>query len=456
MSSPPDLRQALPQVDRLVRDLHDRPTCGALSPAVLTGLVESAISELREKVASKQAGLQEIQALPDAVESRAAALLAAGPRAVINATGVLIHTNLGRAPLGELLDEEARRAMSGYSTLEFDLASGQRGKRDDFFVPHLQALFPGCSALAVNNCAAAMLLALNTFSAGKETILSRGELIEIGEGFRVPDIFSASGAKLCEVGTTNRTRLADYEDAINADSALLLRVHRSNFTQSGFVESTSTHDLARLAAQRTLVSGVDLGGGLLAAEFLPVAEETVQENLAAGADFIAFSGDKLFGGPQAGIVVGKPGIILRMRKNPLYRALRLGKQSVLLLNGTLRNYLRGQLPPALTAAALPAEELRRRCEILLHAAEHNTGLKASIVAGESRVGGGAAPDAVLPTPEISLSHSRLSPDKFLAVLRANDPPIIARIIDNAVRLNPRTLLNEEEIEIVTRCIAGLS
>lgn len=448
MSSPYDPRQALPQVDRLVRDLRDRPACGSLSPAVLTGLVEAAIRELREKIAVAQGEQPEIQALPDAIEARAAALLAPGPRAVINATGILIHTNLGRAPLGELQADEVRRALAGYSTLEFSLATGQRGRRDDFFVPHLQALFPGCGALAVNNCAAAMLLALNTFSHGKETILSRGELIEIGEGFRVPDIFSASGARLREVGTTNRTRIADYAEAIGADSALLLRVHRSNFIQTGFVESTSTPALAQLAASRKLISGVDLGGGLLAAEFLPVAEETVQENLAGGADFVAFSGDKLLGGPQAGIVIGKPEIIARMRKNPLYRALRMGKQSVLLLNAALRNYLRGQLPPALAAARWSTEELQRRCDLLLHAARQNPALKAALITGESRIGGGAAPDAMLPTPEISLIHSRLSPDKFLAALRASVTPVIARIVDNAVRINPRTLLTGEEISFL--------
>ena len=301
-----------------------------------------------------------------------------------------------------------------------------------------------------------MLLALNTFSAGKETILSRGELIEIGEGFRVPDIFAASGATLREVGTTNRTRLADYAEAIGAESALLLRVHRSNFSQTGFVESTSTNELAKLAATRQLVCGVDLGGGLLAAEFLPMAEETVQENLASGADFVAFSGDKLLGGPQAGMVIGKPEIIARMRKNPLYRALRLGKQSVLLLNAALRNYLRGQLPPALAAAQLSTEELQRRCDLLLHAAQNNPALKSAVIAGESRIGGGAAPDAVLPTPELALTHSRLSPDRLLSALRACDPPIIARIVDDAVRLNPRTLLNEKEITAVANCLSGLS
>jgi L-seryl-tRNA(Ser) seleniumtransferase len=417
----------------------------AIDPAVLSGIAAQEIAALRVALRKGNAGEKELAELPARIADKARKLLAPGPKAVINATGILVHTNLGRAPLGALLDESALTALAGYSTLEFDLASGERGRRDQFFVPHLEALFPGHSALVVNNCAAAMLLALNTFSAGKETVISRGELIEIGESFRVPDIFEKSGAILREVGATNRTRIGDYRKAIGKQTAMLLRVHRSNFEQRGFVESATTAELVALAKKMKLIAGVDLGGGLIDTDFLPLREETIRENLAAGAQFVAFSGDKLLGGPQAGIIVGQPAVIAAMRKNPLYRALRLGKETVLLLNAVLRHYLQGRLPPALAAAGRSHAELQLRCEKLAAAASRNPSLKAGIVAGESRIGGGAAPDAALATPEVALAHSGLSAAKLLQKLREQNPPVIARIVENKVRLNPRTLLDDTEI-----------
>lgn len=454
-SAPKTALAKLPQVDRLCRELRIAPGLAVLDPAVLTGIVTQEIAALRAELKQGKAGDAELAGLSARIANRARALLMPGPRAVINATGILVHTNLGRAPLGELLDDNARTALAGYSNLEFDLASGERGRRDQFFVPHLEALFPGHSALAVNNCAAAMLLALNTFSEGKETVISRGELIEIGESFRVPDIFEKSAAVLREVGATNRTRIGDYRKAINKQTGMLLRVHRSNFEQRGFVESTTTAELVSLAKEKKLIAGVDLGGGLLDADFLPLREETVRENLAAGAGFVAFSGDKLLGGPQAGIIIGKPAVIAAMRKNPLYRALRLGKETVLLLNAVLRNYLLGRLPPALSAARLSDSELQTRCKTLLTAANQNASLKAAMVPGESRIGGGAAPDAVLPTPELALTHSALSPAKLLKKLREQNPPVIARILDNKVRLNPRTLLCDDEIAKLSEILKSL-
>ena len=365
-------------------------------------------------------------------------------RPVINATGVVLHTNLGRAPLGSILPIE------GYSNLEYDLRSGRRGKRDIHIAGLLERL-AGAPGIAVNNNAAAIFLALHELAGGGEVIVSRGELIEIGDGFRIPEIMARSGARLVEVGTTNRTSIADYRDAITERTRLLLRVHPSNFRITGFTARPSLRELATLGRERVLPVYEDLGSGCVV-DLRPfgVEEPLVSESLAAGADLVSFSGDKLLGGPQAGILAGKPEIVARLRRNPLFRALRLDKVIYQVLENTLRQLLleRWAEVPAIAMIRQTPAEVRARAEKL---ATRLGGVGAELGEGESVIGGGATPEQSIPTVLLSLGGDVVECERRL---RENDPPVIARIENDRLLIDLRTVRAEEEESLLAALLAA--
>jgi len=370
----------------------------------------------------------------DLVASALCALEQPSLRPVINATGVVLHTNLGRAPLG------GGRPIPGYSNLEYDLRSGRRGKRDVHVGGLLERLV-GAPGIAVNNNAAAIFLALNELAAGGEVIVSRGELIEIGDGFRIPEIMSRSGATLREVGTTNRTSIDDYRDAITDRTRLLLRVHPSNFRITGFTARPSLREMTALGHDRGLPVYEDLGSGCVV-DLRPfgVEEPLVSESLEAGADVVSFSGDKLLGGPQAGILAGKPEVIARLRRNPLFRALRLDKLIYQALENTLRSLLleRWAEVPAIAMIRQTPAGIRARAENLR---ARLPGLPTALVEGESVIGGGATPEQSIPTALIAIDGDVVAWERRL---RESDPPVIARIEANRLLLDLRTVLPEEE------------
>jgi L-seryl-tRNA(Ser) seleniumtransferase len=364
-------------------------------------------------------------------------------RRVLNATGVILHTNLGRAPLSRQALARVHEVGAGYSTLEYDLDEGARGSRQNHLAPLLRRLTGAESALVVNNNAGAVLLCLATLAEGREVLVSRGELIEIGDGFRIPDVLARSGARLVEVGTTNRTRTADYEEAVRPDTAVLLRVHQSNFRQVGFVERPSLRDLAAVADRHGLALVDDLGSGALQ----ELADEpSVRESLGQGADLVCFSGDKLLGGPQAGIVLGHAALIERLRRHPLQRALRADKLTLAALEGTLALYLDADRArhevPVLQMLGEETERVRARAERL-----------AARVGGEveetvARVGGGALPLAELRSAACAVEEG------LAAVLRACDPPVIGVIRDGRTLLDCRTLSDAEADEVAEVVIAA--
>ncbi len=401
------------------------------------------VEEVRRVLEARRAGIREgngdtESAIEVQVERALDQLARPSLRRVINATGVVLHTNLGRAPLGP------QQAIPGYSNLEYDLGAGKRGKRDVHAGVLLERLL-GSPAIAVNNNAAAIYLALNELAAGYEVIVSRGELIEIGDGFRIPEIMARSGAVLCEVGTTNRTSVQDYRKAINERTRLLLRVHPSNFRIRGFTSRPELGELVALGRERGIPVYEDLGSGC-AVDLRPfgVDEPLAQESLRAGADLVSFSGDKLLGGPQAGILAGKAEIVTRLRRNPMFRALRLDKLIYQVLESTLRALVMEQWDqvPALRMIRASADEIRERAERLVEAVPV---LDAGVEPGESVIGGGSTPEQAIPTWLIAVTHADVvAAEKRL---RAGDPPVIARIEDGRLLLDLRTVFPEEEEDL---------
>ena len=413
-----------------------------------------------------------------AVERQLRQDLAYSLRPVVNATGVILHTNLGRAPLAEVALEHVRQAGAAYSNLEFDLKSGNRGKRDvhvdhlfrkllgdDYMVGEVSTKSPGfgsastdgpvpapaaVSTIVVNNNAAAVLLALNTLAEGDEVIVSRGELVEIGGSFRIPDVMTKSGAILREVGTTNRTRISDYERAINDRTRLLLRVHRSNFEITGFTEQPSMDEMVTLSRGRGVPLMEDLGSGaLFDLRALGVTGEPgLLDSLRSGVDIVTYSGDKLLGGPQAGLISGRQDLVARMRSNSLFRALRVDKLTYAALEATLLAYVKRDHDaiPALRMMRLSKEEIGNRAEAL-SARFSPSQWRVTMVDGESIIGGGAAPSAGLPTRLLALSRKDLSAEELAARLRRSDPPVIARLEDGRVLLDLRTVFPEQDCSI---------
>ena len=457
-----ELFRELPSVDEVVR--ASDPLVEAHGASAVTDAARSVLARLREEISS---GLLDIsgvhvalQGLDRAIEKQVVQSLSYSLRTVINATGVILHTNLGRAPLAGPALQHIAETGAGYSNLEFDVEAGERGKRD----VHVDRLFRklladtgalpqddsrAISTIVVNNNAAAVLLALNTLAEDGEVIVSRGELVEIGGSFRIPDVMIKSGARLREVGTTNRTRVADYENAINERTRALLRVHRSNFEITGFTERPSLADLAKLARTKNIPLLEDLGSGAIVdlGTFGISGEPNVLDSLHAAVDVVTYSGDKLLGGPQAGLLSGRADLISRMRKNSLFRALRVDKLTYAALAATLLAYVKHDHAaiPALRMMRLTQQEIAARAEALVQELRPTaTKWELEMVDGESVVGGGAAPSAVLPTRLIALALRGSTAEWLSARLRRCDPPIVARVENGRVLLDLRTVFPEQD------------
>jgi L-seryl-tRNA(Ser) seleniumtransferase len=486
-----ELFRKLPAVDELLRS----PGVVALSdmhgPAAVVDAVRVVLGRLREEISSglldERAFDLALSGVDGAVGEQLRRALGYSLRPVINATGVILHTNLGRAPLAEAALDHIRETSATHSNLEFDVGAGERGERDVHVDRLLRRLLGGVelgisaglrprgtaeaavptsavstsavSTIVVNNNAAAVLLGLNTLADGGEVIVSRGELVEIGGSFRIPDVMAKSGAILREVGTTNRTRVADYEQAINQRTKLLLRVHRSNFEISGFTEQASTAELVGLARERGLPLIEDLGSGALVdlQAFGISGEPSVLDSLRAGVDVVSYSGDKLLGGPQAGLLSGRRDLIAGMRANSLFRALRVDKLTYAALEATLLAYVKRDHDaiPTLRMMRLTQVEIGKRAEALA-ARVRSSKLKAEIIDGDSVIGGGAAPSSVLPTRLIALSCAGLSADELSARLRAADLPVVARVEDGRVLLDLRTVFPEQDEAVRATLLALLS
>ncbi len=416
----------LPSVSELLDSVP--PDLADLPHGVLVGEIRRILDQARRQI--RECGALNGDPLEQRIVRNLAALRRPSLRRVINATGVVLHTNLGRAPLGSV------NLIAGYSNLEYDLAHGRRSKRDLHAGTLLERLF-GQPGIAVNNNAAAIYLALNELAAGYEVVVSRGELIEIGDGFRIPDIMLRSGAVLREVGTTNRTHIGDYREAINDRTRLLLRVHPSNFRIQGFTARPELSELVALGREKGIPVFEDLGSGCVA-DLRPygVEEPLVSESLHEHVDLVSFSGDKLLGGPQAGLLVGQEHLIARLRRNPMFRALRLDKLILETLETTLRNLLleRWERIPALAMIRLSAAEIRERAQAmagLMH------GLDCQLIAGRSVLGGGSTPDQSIPTCLIAISTPDIN--VFEERLRRGDPPVIGRIEKDRLLLDLRTV-----------------
>jgi L-seryl-tRNA(Ser) seleniumtransferase len=459
--------RALPSIDALLRTLKAQDLLGRVGVPRLKALARNVTDELRAELrsgaspaVSSNGELSRDALLAEAVRrlERAATLDSeAGMRRVINATGVVLHTNLGRAPLSEAARRAVAEEAAGYCTLEYDLETGARGRRGRRVEELLAELTGAESALVVNNCAAAALLILSVLAREGETIVSRGELVEIGGDFRVPEVMAQSGTSMIEVGATNRTRLSDYERAISERTRLILRVHPSNYRIVGFTAAPTLAELAGLAAERGLPLYEDAGSGALfdlSAHGL-AGEPVIRESIEGGAGLVSFSGDKLLGGAQAGLVVGRRDLVERLRKSPLYRALRADKLALAALEATLEAHRRGAAlreVPALRMLAATREEIGKRARAFnrrLRARLNDGPLEVEIIEGRSAVGGGSAPTTHPETYLLALAHSKLSAAALEEVLRRRTKtPVIARILDERVVLDLRTVASEEEAELL--------
>ena len=445
------LRQ-LPQVDDLLRHPELAPAVGALPRSLAAAVVRRVLAAARQSINATPP-----EALPPRLDEMALlqnlreALLAAAKlslRRVVNATGVVIHTNLGRSPLGEACLAPLLEVASRYNTLEYDLARGTRGSRQDHLEGVLQELTGAEGVLVVNNNAAAVLLALNTLAAGREVVISRGQLVEIGGSFRLPEIMAASSAILREVGTTNKTYLKDFEKAITSETAVLLRVHPSNFRIMGFTHEVTLAEMVGLGRRYDLKVVEDLGSGCLVdlSRFGLEREPTVQETLKAGADLVLFSGDKLLGGPQAGLILGNREVVGALKQNPLTRALRPDKMTLTALEATLRLYLEEPRAlaeiPTLRMLTRPVAELDRQARALARRMRRRFGdrLKVEVVESQGRAGGGALPQAPLPSRALAITAPPLAPQELEARLRQAATPVIVRVERGVVLLDLRTLL----------------
>jgi L-seryl-tRNA(Ser) seleniumtransferase len=429
-----DQLRELPAVDQVVAGLSHLE--GRFPRGLIVDEVRRALQAMREEIRAGVALSGESVAAR--VERNLARFEAPSLRRVINATGVVLHTNLGRAPLARF------EPLFGYSNLEYDLAQGARGKRDVHAAELLERLV-GAPGIAVNNNAAAIYLALNELASGFEVVVSRGELIEIGDGFRIPEIMQRSGAILREVGTTNRTRIEDYRDAINERTRLLLRVHPSNFRMEGFTARPELRELVALGQERSVPVYEDLGSGCVAdLRAFGVDEPLVSESIRAGASLVSFSGDKLLGGPQAGILAGDRRLVARLRRNPMFRALRLDKLIYQALETTLRNLLleRWDQIPALRMISFSLDELRARA---LSFAARLDGISARVMEGSSVIGGGATPEQPLRSWLIAVESADVVDAERR--LRFSDPPVVARIERNQLLFDLRTVFPAEEEEL---------
>ncbi|MBC7911777.1 MAG: L-seryl-tRNA(Sec) selenium transferase [Pyrinomonadaceae bacterium] len=460
------LLRALPSVDALLRTERVRALREAVGARHLATLARNVTEELRERLqegAGKETTASNGNLTREGLLLEAAQMLeracererAKGLRRVINASGVIIHTNLGRAPLSEAARRRVSEEAARYCTLEYDLETGKRGRRGGRVEKLLAELTGAEDALVVNNCAAAALLVLSVLAQGGETIISRGELVEIGGDFRVPDVMAQSGTRLVEVGTTNRTRLEDYRRALSGQTRLLMRVHPSNYRIVGFTATPALAELAKLAHDAGLPLYEDAGSGALF-DLVPYGlegEAVICESIASGADVVSFSGDKLLGAAQAGLIVGRQEVVERLRKHPLYRALRADKLALAALEATLESHRRGtafdEIPALRMLAQTPTQMLERASNFLARL-QHNDSLslECEIIEGQSAIGGGSAPTTHPQTTLLALTHKTLSADEIENALRRSTPPVIARIAVDKVLLDLRTVFADEEAELL--------
>jgi L-seryl-tRNA(Ser) seleniumtransferase len=457
-----ELLRAIPSVDALLRTRSALALKDSVGTQHLTRLARAVTDTLRAtlltETESSTNGDYSRQALLDEaarmLEETCLRETTRGLRRVINASGVIIHTNLGRAPLSEAARKAISEEAARYCTLEYDTESGGRGRRGARVEQLLIDLTGAEDALVVNNCAAAALLVLTALAKGGETIVSRGELIEIGGDFRVPDVMAQSGTRLVEVGTTNRTRLSDYTQAITENTRLLMRVHPSNYRIIGFTSTPTLTELSGAAHEAGLLLYEDAGSGALLdlSPFGLVDEPVILDSIRSGADIVSFSGDKLLGSAQAGLIVGRHELVERLRKHPLYRALRADKLALAALEATLAAYRRNAAlaeVPVLRMLATTAEEIGRRARAFVSKLQKRSStLRAEIIAGQSAIGGGSAPAVHPATSLIALTHATLSPDALDKALRLAQSPVIARISTDKVLLDLRTVAADEEAELL--------
>jgi L-seryl-tRNA(Ser) seleniumtransferase len=485
-----DLYRELPGIDELLRESEVAALVAQEGQSATTDACRVVLARLREEIAGGRLDADKLRialsGIHAAIRNELSRSLGYSLKPVINATGVVLHTNLGRAPLAPSAIEHIRETAETYSNLEFDVESGERGKRDvhvdrllrqllneenlglrptgraGVLVPTAPqqdggtgVLARGLSTILVNNNSAAVLLALNTLAEGGEVIVSRGELVEIGGSFRIPDVMAKSGATLREVGTTNRTRISDYERAINERTKLMLRVHRSNFEITGFTEQPDVRELVALAAKHKLPVMEDLGSGALF-DLRTIGinnEPSVLDSLRAGVHVVTYSGDKLLGGPQAGLISGREDLVQKMRSNSLFRALRVDKLTYAALEATLLAYVKRDhnAIPALRMMQLSKVEITERAKQIVLAIG-STRMKAEFTDGESLIGGGSAPSAVLPTTLIALTSQEMSANDLAARLRRSNPPIIARVEEGRVLLDLRTVFPAQD-EVLGQVLA---
>ena len=443
-----DARRSIPAVNKVLEALEQID----LPRPVVVSLVRRELGTLREsdELVTFDQVFEHVMA---AVRQHARSRL----QTVVNGTGVILHTNFGRAPLHSRIGEAVTRIGAGYSNVEYDLATGERGQRAAYLETNLAILCRAGAATVVNNCAAALVLIARHFTAKRrEIIISRGELVQIGGGFRIGEILEASGARLREIGSTNKTTLHDYARAITADSAMILRVHRSNFFMDGFVGSPATAELAGLARKRRVPLVVDVGSGMLhSIPELGQSEPTPMETLRQGADLVCFSGDKLFGGAQAGIIAGKERLIKGLKRDPLFRALRCDKLTLAALQETVDLHLAGatQTIPAVALIQTDKDELRARAANII---TRLRGLPARISIGRGSVksGGGTSPRALIPSVTIDIESENCSPNQFATRLRGHSPPVIGYIADGSFKLDLRTIFPEQDDLVVDAIRSG--
>lgn len=460
------LLRSIPSVDSLLLEDSIRSLGQRFSEELVKRMVRRALDELRDDIRGGRASEKDctVQAISERVLRLTAQRLGSSLTTVINATGVVVHTNLGRSPLSRRVVERIVDVAMSYSNLEYNLALGKRGERNAHLRNLMQELTGAEATLAVNNNAAAVLLALSTLAQGREVVVSRGELIEIGGSFRIPEVMARSGAILREVGTTNRTHPRDYVNAINENTALILKVHTSNYRIVGFTREVSLEELVALGKERQIPTMMDLGSGC----FLDLSpyglgdEITVQEVLRRGVDVVTFSGDKLLGGPQAGIIAGKASLVERMRTNPLARALRMDKLTLSALEATLEEYTRPDGPaagiPTVAMITRPVSELEDIAKRLAESLREHIGQIAeiSLVQGFGRVGGGALPLGELTGPRVAIRPKNISAARLEQNLRAGVPPVIVLVQEDTVLLDPRTLLHDQASLIPSLVVKALS
>ncbi len=461
----------LPAVDRLIESAEGKILIERYGKPAATGAIRKAVDKIREHIFKNEEVYLSMneEALKGAVLNAALEVMQPRLRPLINATGVIVHTNLGRAPLAQEALEAINTVASVYSNLEYDVEKCRRGSRQSLVDELLVDIIGSGNAIVVNNNAGAVFLCLMALARDREVIVSRGELVEIGGSFRIPDVMAASGAKMIEVGTTNKTRAADYADAITENTAMLLKVHRSNFYIGGFTQEASIEELAELANEKNLHLMMDLGSGCFVdtAKYGLPHEDTPREILKQGAHLVTFSGDKLLGGPQAGIIAGRSDLISTLKKHPVHRAMRVDKCNIAALEATLKLYLAGKEEESIPVIAMIAEEpavLKRRAGSIAKKLKRELGkiegggFEVDIVECMGKVGGGALAEGDMPSWAVSIEHRAIRPEKIFAALLATSPPLVARILEDRLLIDVRTLWNVDDkliINIVTDAIKAI-